>query len=97
MTSMSVAHPATSDKAARLDYAAATIPPRILSERLAGRIGNYRATSGGAALRAEFDRFCSGLYRRMLARDPDAAGAFRAGMNRRLREAGEEEVHWMHE
>ena len=97
MSTMIVAHTGTGDKGTRLDYAVATIPPLILSERLATRIGNYRATQGGEALRAEFDRFCSQLYWRIADRDPGAAGEFRAGMNRRLREAGEREIVWTRE
>ncbi len=97
MSSISVAPTGSSGQEARLDYAAGAIPPFVLSERLAERIGNYRATQGGEALRAEFDRFCSRLYRRMLERDPGAADVFRAGLNQRLREAGERGIMWTRE
>ena len=97
MYATSAAHSIVGDAGTRLDDAAATIPPLILSERLAARIGNYRATRGGTPLRAEFDRFCSRLYWRMAERDPGTAGEFRAGMNRRLREAGEREIAWTRE
>lgn len=85
------------DEGTRLARAAATIPPYVLSERLAGHIGNYRVTTGGAPLRVEFDRFCSRLYWRIMDRDPHAAATFRAGIDRRLRDAGEWEVAWTRE
>ena len=97
MLASSAARYTTSDEATRLDRATATIPPLALSERLAARIGNYRATRGGDALRAEFDRFCSRLYWRMAERDPDTASEFRAGMDRRLRDAGEKGIVWTRE
>lgn len=97
MSATSAAHGVTGDAATRLDYAAAMIPPLTLSECLAMRIGNYRATRGGEALRAEFDRFCSRLYWCMAERDPDTASEFRAGLNRRLRDAGEREIVWTRE
>jgi hypothetical protein len=97
MPTASVTHQFGGDEGTRLAQAAATIPPYVLSERLAGRIGNYRATTCGPALRAEFDRFCSRLYWHIVDRDPIAAAEFRAGMDRRLRDAGEWEVAWTRE
>ena len=97
MSAISAAHSVAGDVGTCLDYAAATIPPLTLSERLATRIGNYRATRGGEALRAEFDRFCSRLYWRMADRDPGTAGEFRASLNQRLRAAGEREIVWTRE
>ncbi len=97
MSAISAAHSVADDAGTCLDYAATTILPLILSERLATRIGNYRATRGGEALRAEFDRFCSRLFWRMANRDPGTADEFRVGLNRRLREAGEREIVWTRE
>lgn len=97
MSATSAAHSVAGDEWTRPDYAAAVIPPLTLSERFATRIGNSRAMRGGVALRAEFDRFCSWLYWRIAERDPGTVGEFRAGLNRRLRDAGEREIVWTRE